>query len=198
MRKLGLLAILALSTASFCGCYLVVGRDGRDGRDGEDGADGKAFIAYSWLFGPFYYWSDDPGIPSDTILNGEYYETEPGNYEFGYIAWDDSVWEGEYTIYINEGEEGGPGEPGEPGRLFRDGEDGQDGEDGEDGADIYFEVSCYSIGAAIYEWDSPDRKGLQSTESRRSAMHDEEVDRAGRSPEPSDEGLALSSTPSDL
>lgn len=113
------------------------------GPDGEDGADGDAYIAISWVSGPFYYWTDDPAIPQ-YFYSGTYYKTSSGIYYFEYESWDTSIWSGSYEIYINQGEEG------EPGGLFW-----HAGEDGADGADIYFELACYSFGPSFYTWDSP-------------------------------------------
>ena len=60
--------------------------------------------------------------------------TTPGTYYFDYIAWNDSYWYGNYTIYVEEGTSGG--------LLF----------DGADGDDLYFELACYSFGPDFYVW----------------------------------------------
>lgn len=102
---------------------------------GEDGEDGQAFIAYSWAVGPIMFYTEDPAYEDrEYISNGVYEETVPGTFYFEYIAWDDSYWYGEYTIYINEGTSGG---------FLTDGIDGED---------IYFELACYSFGPSFYEW----------------------------------------------
>jgi hypothetical protein len=103
---------------------------------GKDGEDGDAFIAITWVYGPFDYWTDDPAIPS-IFYNNKYYQCYPGNYNYTYWAWDDSIWSGSYRIYINEGEEA---------KGFKD---------GEDGADIYFLLQAYSIGPLFTIWDYP-------------------------------------------
>jgi len=143
---LSLITILAIA---IIGC---MGEDGADGQDGRDGLDGDSYITYSWLFGPFTYTTSDPGIPS-IIFSGNYYPTQSGTWNYAYEAWDGSVWYGNYTIYIDEGEPGQSGESGESGDLFwKDGEDGADGENGEDGADICFELACFSSGPSFYAW----------------------------------------------
>ena len=120
----GLLGILL--TAGLTGC-------------GGDGSDGKGYIAYSWLYGPITFNSNDPAFEEQTyIYNGDFQESRPGVWSFEYIAWDDSYWYGTYEIHINEGESGG---------LFSEGEDGED---------LYFQLACYSIGPSFYVWDSPD------------------------------------------
>jgi hypothetical protein len=106
---------------------------------GGDGSDGKAYIAYTWLYGPISFYTEDPAFETETyIYNGEFRETRPGEWYFEYLAWDDSYWYGTYEIYINEGESGG---------LFSE---------GEDGGDLYFQLAAYSIGPSLYVWDSPD------------------------------------------
>ncbi len=103
---------------------------------GDDGQDGDAYIAITWVGGPFTYWTDDPAIPY-TFYNNHYYLTWPGKYNFMYESWDTSIWSGSYTIYINVGESG---------KLIKD---------GEDGADIYFLLVCYSTGPDFYAWPYP-------------------------------------------
>lgn len=119
--------VLAVAAALAGGCGLVMGQDGQPG---------KAYIAYTWVSGPITFATEDPAFAGQSLIyNGEYRETTPGTYEFAYVAWDDSVWEGSYTIYVD---------PGQPGELFRDGADGED---------LYFELSCLSFGATLYVWD---------------------------------------------
>lgn len=103
---------------------------------GQDGQDGEAYIAYSWVVGPILFRTNDPAFGDDEyIVNGQYRTVVPGTYQYEYIAWDDSYWWGEYTVYIEEGE---------PGLLFYDGFDGED---------LYFELACYSFGPSFYVWD---------------------------------------------
>jgi hypothetical protein len=125
-RRMIRILLLLLTAGVFVSC---------DSFMGEDGKDGQAFIAYSWAVGPIMFYTEDPAFEDrEYISNGVYEETEPGTYYFEYIAWDDSYWYGEYTIYINEGTAGG---------FLTDGIDGED---------IYFELACYSFGPSFYEW----------------------------------------------
>jgi hypothetical protein len=102
---------------------------------GEDGKDGDSFIAYSWAVGPILFYTEDPAFAGQSyISNGAYKSATPGTYYFEYIAWDDSYWYGDYTIYVDEGTEGG---------FLMDGFDGED---------IYFELACYSTGPKLYKW----------------------------------------------
>ncbi|MFP4409734.1 MAG: hypothetical protein ACLFPW_14525 [Spirochaetaceae bacterium] len=120
----GLIGVALLGTVTGCG---------------GDGSDGKAHIAYTWLYGPISFYTEDPAFETQThIYNGEFRQSRAGTWYFEYVAWDDSYWFGEYEIYINEGESGG---------LFSE---------GEDGADLYFELAAYSFGPSFYVWDSPD------------------------------------------
>ena len=116
-------AILLLS-----GCSLFIGQDGQDGR---------AYISYEFVATPFYYDTNDPGIPYIGLIAGYYYETLPGTYFLIYESWDGSVWSTQYSIYINEGE---------PGTLFVDGADGED---------LYFEMLAFSSGPSLYTWAEP-------------------------------------------
>lgn len=120
----GLLGIALLGTLTGCG---------------GDGQDGKGYIAYTWLYGPISFYTEDPAFETQSyIYNGEFRESRPGRWYFEYLAWDDSLWYGTYEIYINEGESGG---------LFSE---------GDDGADLYFQLACYSFGPSFYVWESPD------------------------------------------
>jgi hypothetical protein len=116
---------------------------GRNGQDGRTGQDGDVFIAYSWVYGPFYLSTNDPGI-SSYVLNDQYYESVPGTYNYIYQSWNGSQWSGIYTLWANAGS---PGTPGEKGGIFSN---GTDGEDGADGLDNYFRLACYSSGATLY------------------------------------------------
>jgi hypothetical protein len=111
------------------------------GEDGADGEDGRAAIAYSWMGYIWNVWSNDPTIPSIFSNGTYYYYAEPGTYSYSYSG-DGGSWTGNYTIWIEQGEDG------EPGELFLDGEDGDDGED------MCFELYMFSyIGPSFYEWD---------------------------------------------
>ena len=106
--------------------------------EGTDGEDGEAFIAYSWRFDDTTFGTADPALSeSGEIINGNYVQTDPGEYSFDYTAWDGSYWSGSYTIYINEGWSGG--------WFF----------DGPDGVDNYFELLCYSVGPSFRVQFSP-------------------------------------------
>jgi hypothetical protein len=130
-----LLAIVCTALLMLNACSLLTGKDG------EDGEDGKAYISYKWMYDPFYYSTNDPGIPSNLVVSGHYYLTQPGTRQFAYQAWDGSVWSGAYTTYVNKGTQGTKG-----GFLT-------DGVDGVDGSDLYFQLLCLSIGASFYPWD---------------------------------------------
>lgn len=120
---------------------------GRDGSRGRDGSAGRVYIAYEWLFDPFYYSSNDPGIPNN-VINETFYETAPGTYTISYIAWDSSQWQYAYTITANPGSRGQEGEKGS--FPFQN---GRNGRDGDDGAPKYHKLLCYSIGASFYYRD---------------------------------------------
>jgi len=95
------------------------------------GPEGEAYLAYSWVSAPLYLYDENPSIPS-TVHNGTYYKTNEGSYYMEYIAWDDSAWWMTYKISAN---------PGQP--FFQEGEP------------AYFEISLYSFGPSIYQWDEP-------------------------------------------
>jgi len=78
-----------------------------------------------------------------TVINGVYYEHDPGTCSGWYISWDLSYWTVNYTIEIN------PGESGEEGGWFTDGEDGKDGDD------KYYDIFLYSTGPSISQYDRP-------------------------------------------
>jgi hypothetical protein len=101
---------------------------------GADGEDGDAYIAYTWATGPitFYYLQDPAFADNSVIINGDYEQTVPGRYYFMYKSWNNSVWDGYYTIYVNAGE------------------DGKFMSDGDDGEDLYFELYCPSYGPTLY------------------------------------------------
>ena len=145
---------------------------GPDGLDGQDGADGISSLSITWIFSPFAFYSNNPGLP-DIGYNGTYYKSNAGEYYFEYIAWDDSYWNGYYKIIVNQGE---AGEPGELGGLF--GEPGADGEDGADGANIYFELSCLSVGPSLYAWDYPHNITKNESELNRIKKTDLPAERA--------------------
>jgi hypothetical protein len=47
---------------------------------GADGADGKASIAYTWLYGPIVFDTNDPAFQGqEYIYNGEFKETRSGS-----------------------------------------------------------------------------------------------------------------------
>lgn len=124
MKKCIVSVLLILMLA---GCSLLLGTDGQNG---------DAFICYSWVVGPIDFSTSDPAFAGLTyISNGTYRRATPGTYHFEYIAWDDSYWSGNYTIYIEEGTSAG--------FLF----------DGVDGDDLYFELACYSFGPDFYVWN---------------------------------------------
>ena len=75
------------------------------------------------------------------VRQTKFYKTFPGTYWYVYVAYDGSVWSGNYEIYED---------PGEPGGLFHNGEDGADGEN------LYFELRCFSIGATLFVWTAED------------------------------------------
>ncbi|MCD4813290.1 hypothetical protein K8S19_06315 [bacterium] len=120
---------------------------GSNGRDGRDGTHGDVYIAYSWMYSPFYYSSTDPGIPAPGLINNQYYLTSPGTYTYTYRSWDDSIWTGTYSLSANSGEKGTKGEKG--GFFFQK---GADGKNGADGADNYYQLYCPSYGATLYKW----------------------------------------------
>lgn len=121
---------------------------------GEDGQDGDAFIAYSWAVGPIAFYTEDPAFAGQSyISNGVYKSATAGTYYFEYIAWDDSYWYGEYTVYVDEGTEGG---------FLTDGFDGED---------IYFELACYSTGPSFYEWNEEFAYRTVSSKSLRSGLY---------------------------
>ena len=122
-------AVIAMTTALSAGCSMFMG---------QDGEDGDVYIAYSWVVGPFTWWTNDPALAGEIyIINGRYYPALPGTYDFQYQSWDGSVWEGSYTIYVDEGK---------PGMFFTDGADGED---------LYFELLCLSTGPSLYVWSYP-------------------------------------------
>jgi hypothetical protein len=124
---------------------LIITGCGRNGNRGRDGSPGKVYIAYSWAVDPFYYQTNDPGIPSNYLYNNHFYRTSPGTYNGRYISWDGSQWTFSYYLTANQGEPGKDGEKG--GFPFQN---GADGSDGRDGADRYYKLCCYSTGFTLY------------------------------------------------
>lgn len=90
------------------------------------GTEGQAFICYSWV-ALSAVGTDDPAF-GPTIYNGVYEDAVVGTWNFQYISFDDSNWEGSYTVYRN------------PGVFLADGED------------VYFELTLYSTGPSFYAW----------------------------------------------
>ena len=125
-KKTYSLCVIVLSIIS---CFIVMINCGADGKDGT------SYLCITWMFGPFSFWTDNPAIPS-IFYNGQYYKTAAGLWSFWYEAWDLSQWTGTYKIYIDEGEEG---------KFLKK---------GDDGIDLYFELSCLSIGPTFYVWSS--------------------------------------------
>lgn len=101
------------------------------------GGDGDTYLAYSWVGTPLDLYDENSSIP-DTIVNGEYYQTEEGEFYMEYTAWDGSAYWAYYTITAN------------PGELFSD------------GAPIYFEIGLYYDGPSLYEWSYP--RSIEPTE----------------------------------
>jgi hypothetical protein len=125
---LALATVVAGLAVSLTGCSLM---------SGNPGADGKVYIAYSWAVGPISFATDDPAFTGlSYIINGAYRLSTPGTYNFAYLAWDNSTWQGYYTLTANRGQPGG----------FM--------ADGADGADKYYELLCLSTGATLYTWSS--------------------------------------------
>lgn len=133
---------VALSTA-----LAIVACTGEDGATGPDGLDGLSSLAFTWTYAPLQLASD--GYLPSTVTRDRYYSHDPGYYEFGYEAWDGSIYLGWYTI---EREYGQAGEPGEPGGAFW--RKGKDGAQGEHGRNFYLLIGLWSTGPTFYtEWD---------------------------------------------
>jgi hypothetical protein len=85
---------------------------------GKDGDDGLAFIGHDWYGLPWYYNDDNPDTPViGSEQRGQYYQTQPGRYNFDYKAWNDIHFVGYYEITVNAGERG---------EFFKSGEKGKD------------------------------------------------------------------------
>jgi len=92
---------------------------------GPRGYDGRVYYGVSYShFMPYSYGDNNPSIPNNPIL-GEYYETQPGFYQFEYFINPFEYWHGSYELWVN------PGGPG-----------GQFGEPGLDGADNFLMMIC--------------------------------------------------------
>lgn len=103
---------------------------------GQRGADGRVYVSINWLFNPFYWSSNIPGIPA-VITSGQYYLVSPppaaggSAYSYSYTAWDGSMWAGTLTITPNPGKDAG---------LFAN---------GADGGIRYYDLFCYSTGSSV-------------------------------------------------
>ena len=93
------------------------------------GSDGEAYLKYSWVGLPTYFYDSNPSTPQ-TVLNGVYFRTNPGRYYMEYKAFDNSRWYMNYEITINEGKVGS------------------------DGDDLWFEITLYSSGPTLWKWTS--------------------------------------------
>jgi hypothetical protein len=134
--------LLAFAVAASGACM------GEDGPAGPDGLDGISRLAFTWSSAPYYIVSDY-SLPA-TVYRDSYFLHPPGFYDFGYQAWDGSVWTGWYEIDKEYGE---PGEPGEKGGMFW--KKGKAGAPGANGRDFYLMIGCWSFGPTfdVY-WDS--------------------------------------------
>jgi len=65
------------------------------------GSDGEAYLKYSWVGLPTYFYDSNPSTPQ-TVTNGVYFHTNPGSYYMEYKAFDNSRWYMNYQITINE------------------------------------------------------------------------------------------------
>lgn len=102
---------------------------------GKDGDYGQSFIAIDWVYSPQSYWDNNSAVPY-VFYAGQYYNSQPGTYDFQYTAWDGSSYSGLYTITVDEGEDA-------PLLLLF--------VDGEDGVDKYFTLWLFSFGPSFYQ-----------------------------------------------
>ena len=109
---------------------------------GCKGAKGEAYVGYSWVSSPLYLYDENPSVPS-TVINGEYYKTEEGEYYMEYTAWDDSDWWMVYAITANEGK-----------AFYREGDP------------AYFEITLYSYGPTVYQWSESRSAGTPAGEGQ--------------------------------
>jgi hypothetical protein len=96
------------------------------------GPDGQSFLKYWWAGNLQYFSDNNPSAPA-IIYNDEYFETEAGVFYLEYVAFDDSAYWMIYEITVDEG-------------GFMTG-----------GAEQYFQISLYSTGPKLYQWDEESR-----------------------------------------
>ncbi len=90
------------------------------GCSGSSGSDGTVYLAIDWQVKPKYYTDNNNDIPAG-FIGGQFYQCQPGTYQFSYISAEDSNYQGKYEL---------TGDPGEPGSFFW--------EEGRDGKPIYY------------------------------------------------------------
>ena len=106
MRKIQI--ILAIVTPLlFTSCIVI------DNTPGPNGRDGRAYFGVDYDHrAPYSYWDNNNAIPFNPAL-GEYYQTNPGLYEFEYFINPVDYYYGTYEVWVNRGGSGGShGEPG--------------------------------------------------------------------------------------
>jgi hypothetical protein len=96
------------------------------------GDDGEAYLKYSWVGLPLYFYDTNPSTPQ-TVTKDVYFHTNPGRYYMEYRAFDNSYWYMNYQITVNEGSVGS------------------------DGDDLWFEITLYSSGPTLWKWTNATR-----------------------------------------
>lgn len=133
MRNIFIFTLAALILVILAGC------------PPQSGEDGDAFVAIDYNFAaPYSYEDSNASIPNNPNY-GEFYNCEPGTYNFEYYVDQNQYWYGTYEVFINEGNGGGGFSV-----------------DGHDGDDTYLIIWCDPAGPDLERFQVDGNSGEDS------------------------------------